>query len=148
MRTMSYSKFLPLWHSRLANGWSDPNEGRFRGWLLGIARNIAINTLTRRPHGAIGTGGGESQQSLAEVPAPTGPLSSQFDLEYRREVYRWAAEQVRESVATNTWNAFHLTHVEGVSIAEAATQLGVDIGNVYIARSRVMSRTARTHQTV
>ena len=67
-------------------------------------------------------------------------MSSQFDLEYRREVYRWAAEQVRESVAPQTWNAFHLTHVEGVSIAEAAARLGVNIGNVYIARSRVMKR--------
>ena len=89
--------------------WVERSErGRFRGWLLRIARNIAINTLTRRPHGTIGTGGGESQQSLADVPAPTGPLSSQFDLEYRREVYRWAAEQVRESVATE--------HVECVSL--------------------------------
>lgn len=121
--------------------WLEKSErGRFRAWLLRIARNIAINTLTRRPHGAIGTGGGESQQSLADFPAPTGPLSSQFDLEYRREVYRWAAEQVREAVAPNTWNAFHLTHVEGISVAEAAAQLGVNIGNVYIARSRVMSR--------
>lgn len=117
-----------------------PERGRFRGWLLGIARNIAINTLTRRPHGGIGRGGGELQQSLAEVPAPAGPMSSQFDLEYRREVYRWAAEQVRETVAPCTWNAFHLTHVEGVSIAEAAVRLEISVGNIYIARSRVMSR--------
>lgn len=121
--------------------WLEKSErGRFRSWLLRIARNIAINTLTRRPHGTIGTGGGNSQQTLADVPAPAGPLSSQFDLEYRREVYRWAAEQVRESVATSTWDAFYLTHVEGVSIAEAAAQLGVNVGNVYIARSRTMSR--------
>lgn len=121
--------------------WVEQSEkGKFRGWLLGIARNIAINTLTRRPHGTLGHGGSELRPLLAEVPAPAGPLSSHFDLEYRREVYRWAAEQVRESVAANTWNAFHLTHVEGVSIGETAMQLGISIGNVYIARSRVMNR--------
>jgi DNA-directed RNA polymerase specialized sigma24 family protein len=30
--------------------------------------------------------------------------------------------------------------MEGVSIADASKQLGISIGNVYIARSRVMNR--------
>jgi len=33
-----------------------------------------------------------------------------------------------------------LTRVKGVSIANAAAQLGLPVGNVYIARSRVISR--------
>lgn len=117
-----------------------PQRGRFRSWLLTIARNIAINVLTRRPHGSVGHGGEEVIDALASLPAPAGQLSSQFDLEYQQEVYRWAAEQVRESVARVTWDAFHMTHMEEVSIADAAKQLGISVGNVYIARSRVMNR--------
>ena len=117
-----------------------PERGRFRGWLLTIARNIAIKALTRRPHGGVGLGGELSNERLAEIAAPNGPISSQFDLEYRREVYRWAAEQVRDSVAASTWNAFQLTHIEGVSIADAAKRLNLSVGNIYIARSRVISR--------
>jgi RNA polymerase sigma-70 factor (ECF subfamily) len=117
-----------------------PQRGRFRSWLLAIARNIAINVLTRRPHGSVGRGGEEAIDALASLPAPGGQLSSQFDLEYQQEVYRWAAEQVRDSVARVTWDAFHLTHMEGVAIADAAKQLGISVGSVYIARSRVMSR--------
>lgn len=117
-----------------------PQRGRFRNWLLGIARNIALNVLLRRPRGTVGPGGDEALASLAEIPAPDGPLSSQFDLEYKLEVYRWAAEQVRESVALPTWDAFRLTHVEGVAIPEAAGRLGTTVGNIYIARSRVMNR--------
>lgn len=124
----------------VAKWLEQPRRGRFRSWLLGIARNIAINILTRRPHGGVGIGGDNATDNLAKIPAPSGPLSSQFDLEYQREVYRWAAEQVRESVAQVTWDAFHLTHMEGTTIPEAAKQLGISIGNVYIARSRVMSR--------
>jgi RNA polymerase sigma-70 factor (ECF subfamily) len=121
--------------------WAEQQKrGRFRAWLLTMSRNIAINVLTRRPYGGVGCGGVDVVDALANLPAPSGPLSSQFDFEYQREVYRWAAEQVRETVARITWDAFHLTHMEGVSIADAPKQLGISIGNVYIARSRVMNR--------
>jgi len=127
--------------AKSVSDWVDqPQRGRFRLWLLGIMRNIAINVLTRRPHGSVGRGGDDPIDALAKVPEPSGPLSSQFDLEYQREVYRWAAEQVRDSVAKVTWDAFYLTHMEGVPIENAAKQLGISVGNVYIARSRVMSR--------
>jgi RNA polymerase sigma-70 factor, ECF subfamily len=124
-----------------AHQWLEkPQRGRFRSWLLTIARNIAIKTLTRRPYGGVGLGGESPHGTLNEIVATESPMSSQFDLEYSREVYRWAAERVRDSVASSTWNAFHLTHVAGVSIAEAATQLNISVGNVYIARSRVINR--------
>lgn len=126
--------------STVAKWVEQPQRGRFRSWLLAIARNIAINVLTRRPHGGVGRGGEDAIEELARLPAPIGQLSSQFDLEYQREVYRWAAEQVREAVARVTWDAFHLTQMEGIPIADAARQLGISVGNVYIARSRVMSR--------
>lgn len=117
-----------------------PQPGRFRGWLLKIARNIAIKTLTRKPLGGVGLGGNSSLDALHDLEALEGDISSQFDLEYRREVYRWAADLVRDSVAASTWNAFQLTHIEGVSIAEAAKKLHLSPGNIYIARSRVISR--------
>ena len=96
--------------------------------------------LTRRSHRPLATGGDEAAEMLAEVPAAESDLSSEFDLEYRREVFFWAGAQVRESVAESTWQAFWLTHVEGLSIGDAAGQLGVSVGNVYVARSRVMNR--------
>ena len=117
-----------------------PQRGRFRGWLLTIARNIAIKTLIRKPTGGVGRGGDPGLESLQELADRDGDVSSQFDLEYRREVYRWAADQVRDSVASTTWEAFQLTHIDGVSIADAAAQLKISVGNVYIARSRVISR--------
>ncbi|MBL8817849.1 MAG: sigma-70 family RNA polymerase sigma factor [Planctomyces sp.] len=117
-----------------------PDRGRFRGWLLTISRNIAIKTLTRRPCGGIGFGGDPGPAPLSELAEPSPDVCGQFDIEYRREVYRWAAEQVRASVAPKTWNAFQLTHIEGVSIADAAARLNLSAGNVYIARSRVISR--------
>ena len=88
----------------------------------------------------MGTGGAEAAEILAEVPVVESAVSSQFDLEYRREVFRWAADQVRDSVHESTWLAFQLTHIEGHSVVDAATKLKVNIGTIYVSRSRVMSR--------
>lgn len=117
-----------------------PDRGKFRAWLLRIARNAAVNFLTRRGGGPLGTGDDKVAQLLGEVPAPESQLSSEFDLEYRREVFHWAAEQVRDSVADNTWQSFWLTQMENLPIAEAAERLGISVGNIYIGRSRVMTR--------
>jgi len=121
--------------------WLDrADRGTFRAWLLRIARNAGVNFLTRRKHRPIGAGGDNADRMLAEIPAPESPLTSQFDLEYRREVFHWAAEQVRDAVTESTWQAFWLTHVESQPIPDVAAHLGISVANVYIGRSRVMAR--------
>jgi RNA polymerase sigma-70 factor (ECF subfamily) len=61
-------------------------------------------------------------------------------LEYRREVFRWAARQVRNEFRQDTWDAFWLTAVQGQSVAVVAKELAKDCGAIYTARSRVMQR--------
>jgi RNA polymerase sigma-70 factor (ECF subfamily) len=127
--------------ARSVSDWLDRDDrGSFRAWLLRIARNTAVNFLTRRAYKPLGTGGDRAAELLADVPDPKSELSDLFDLEYRREVFHWAAEQVRETVADSTWQAFWLTQVEQLSIPSVAKQLKMNIGNVYVARSRVMHR--------
>lgn len=116
-----------------------PDRGRFRAWLLCIARNTAINFLTRPKHRALSPGGSDAANALAELAAPDG-VSQEFEVEYRRESFRWASRRVRESVAPNTWEAFWQTTMEDRSIAEVARELGMSAGSIYIARSRIMTR--------
>jgi RNA polymerase sigma-70 factor (ECF subfamily) len=121
--------------------WLEQSErGRFRNWLIGIGRNIALNMLNRKPKGGIGVGGTEGHDMLDRLKAAEDELASDFDIEYQREVYRWAAQRVQADVDPKTWEAFRMTHVEGVSISEATKRLGVGVGQVYVARSRVMQR--------
>lgn len=117
-----------------------PERGRFRNWLIGIGRNVALNMLNRKPKGGIGVGGTEGHDRLDQLKAADDDLASEFDIEYQREVYRWAAQKVQADVDPKTWEAFRMTHVDGVSISEAAKLLGVGIAQVYVARSRVMKR--------
>jgi RNA polymerase sigma factor (sigma-70 family) len=118
----------------------DPARGSFRGWLFRIARNLMINLLAARRVRPQATGDSDVQELLNRVPAPDGAETAFFDLEYRRGLFVWAADQVRGEFRPSTWQAFWLTAVEGQAANDAATASGISIGAVYIARSRVMAR--------
>ena len=118
----------------------DPARGSFRGWLFRIARNLMINLLAARRTRPQATGDSDVQDLLERVPAPDGAETAFFDLEYRRGLFVWAADQVRGEFRPSTWQAFWLTAVEGQAASAAAAASGISIGAVYIARSRVMAR--------
>lgn len=126
--------------ARSVSQWLERDDrGSFRAWLLRIARNEAVDMLTRKATRSLGRDGEQGDRILAELPAPSD-LSRELDLEYERTVFQWAAAQVRDSVADHTWEAFWLTSVEGLSVEEASERLGTRAGNIYFARSRVMAR--------
>ncbi len=116
------------------------DRGPFRAWLLRIAKNHTINALTRHKHRPTGTGDSNIAALLAQQPSGNGQAASEFDLEYRRELFHWAAERVREEVADRTWRAFWRSTIEEQPIAAVAKELEMSVGSVYIARSRVMAR--------
>lgn len=115
------------------------DKGPFRAWLRRIAHNEAARLLMRPATRPIGYGANSEDPPLEDY-AASDELVSQLDIEYQREVFLWAAEQVRGMVAEPTWLAFWLTHIDGLTIDEAARQLGVNAGTIYFGRSRVMKR--------
>ncbi len=115
-------------------------RGPFRAWLLRIAKNTAINFLTRRRHQPLPVGGSGEQRRIAQAADPAGEDSGEFDLEYRRELFRSSAERLRDVVSETTWLAFWRTTVEEQPIEAVARDLRLSVGSVYIARSRVMAR--------
>jgi RNA polymerase sigma-70 factor (ECF subfamily) len=128
--------------ARAVESWlARRDRGPFRAWLLSIARNAAINALTRRGTRAISANGNRAAERLLDERAgDNGDLASEFDLELRRAIFQRAAEQVRDEVTERTWQAFWLSTVEEQPIAAVAEQLNMSPGSVYIARSRVMAR--------
>ena len=116
----------------------DAEKGSFRGWLYRVTRNLVINFHCR---GDRVRGSGDSQLNLLlDETVANEALTSSFDLEYRRELFRWAAKHVQQTVKPETWQAFWLTGVEGQTIDQVAKQLGKSNGAIRIARCRVIGR--------
>ena len=67
-------------------------------------------------------------------------ISSLIEREYERELFRWAADRVQQTVAPQTWQAFWLTEVNGQTVQQAAETIGTTAGHIYVNRSRVMAR--------
>jgi RNA polymerase sigma-70 factor (ECF subfamily) len=129
----------------------NPQRGSFRGWLFRIARNLMINWLTYRRRHPTGAGNSDIRRLLAEQPDPHDldrEDSAVFDREYKRQAFAWAAEQIRGEFRESTWQAFWLTSVENRPVPEAAKELGISAGAVYIARSRVMARLRQKIETL
>ena len=118
---------------------SRENGPAFRNWLSRITRNAILKALTRAPQDRA-AGGTQVLDVLSEVSSPDGETDAMIQREYRREIFRLAAEQIRGEVQPATWLAFEMTMIGGQSIEHAAKKLNLSVGNIYAARSRVMKR--------
>jgi RNA polymerase sigma-70 factor (ECF subfamily) len=117
----------------------DPRRGTFRSWLFTVTRN-AINSFLesrrRVPRGS----GDSSVQAWLENQAVPDEESAEWDREYERRVLDYASERVRLAFEDATWQAFAQTALEGRPVKDVAAGLGMTVGAVYIARSRVLGR--------
>ena len=118
-------------------------DGSFRAWLFCIARNMLINFVSRRRSQHVGVGGTSFAELLREQPQADPASRSSVDEELRAEMLRWAAQRIRSEFHESTWQAFWRTAVDGEAIPAAAEALGLSLGSVYAARSRVMARLKR-----
>lgn len=114
----------------------DSHRGKFRTWLYAIGRNICLQRLAK-----LRTCEKAASQALIGELAETPERESKTLRDaLRRRVFLWVAGQVRTEFEANTWQAFWATAVENHAIQQTAKQLGMSVGSVYIARSRVMAR--------
>ena len=112
---------------------------RFRHWLKRVSRNAILTALTRTwPD--VGAGGSSAQDILVEPAEAAAELDDELSHELMREQYLRAAAVVRTEVNAETWLAFELTTIQGISCQDAALSIGKSIGTVYAARSRVIKR--------
>ena len=125
----------------------DPSKGTFRGWLFAITRNCLFQRLRKRDPVPSGTGDTGAHQALNQQPDDADDQEF-WDREHQRRLFDWAAKQAREEFRGNSWRAFWATAMEGRSAAEAADELGISLGAVYTAKSRVTARIRQIVQAI
>lgn len=113
----------------------DPT-GSFRAWLKTIARRAWIRYLEVRRKHDTATGDDTILNQLRD-PSAEEDLVRRLEEEYERELLEQAMARVRLRVKPNTFEAFRLTALEGVSGQEAAQRVGLPVAHVFVAKSNV-----------
>ncbi|MBS0201635.1 MAG: sigma-70 family RNA polymerase sigma factor [Planctomycetes bacterium] len=118
----------------------DERLGSFRGWLFTIVQNRLIDHWRKegiREHGA---GTSSAHEQLQAVPQPGLDSTAEWDADYHRQLFQYAASIIRQDFNDATWQAFWKTAVEGQPGKRVSEQLGLTVAAVYLAKGRVMTR--------
>lgn len=124
-----------------------PQPGvRFRHWLRRVTTNTILTAISRTPRDA-GIGGTDALEQLHDQ-SFSPDITGELEQEALRERYLRAAAIVKLDVNDETWQAFELSVLKGLSCVEVATKLRKSIGMVYASRSRVLKRLTAEIQRV
>ena len=113
----------------------DPSRS-FRAWLKTLTHHAWSDFLESRGRPGLGSGDSAVGQVLHAVEA-RDDLVKHLEEEFDRELLAEAMARVRLRVAPQTWSAFALTALEGLSGAEAAARIPMQVAQVFVAKRRV-----------
>jgi RNA polymerase sigma-70 factor (ECF subfamily) len=108
----------------------------FRGWLRTITEHALSDFLASRQRAVLGSGDNQVEEMLHTLEARSD-LVSRLDAEFDRELLEEARARVQVRVEPHTWEAFRLTALEGLSGAETAERLSLQVTAVFKAKSRI-----------
>lgn len=106
----------------------------FRGWL----RTLVLNRWRNRVRQRVPTTLVAEHPALANLAAPEVDLFS--ETEYRQQIVTRALQLMQIDFPERLWKACWEHVVVGRAAAEVATELGIAVGTVYVAKARIMSR--------
>ena len=108
----------------------DPARGRFRGYL----KACTIHALQKR----VASPRASKTVPLGELDPAAPELDQAWDDLWRQQLVKRALELTKAQYQDrDTFRAFVLTAIDGVSPTDAAVQLGMTVANVYKSRARV-----------
>src|SRR5262249_27017719 len=106
-------------------------------WLYRVTANRFRDQLRARRAHCPGSGDPAVQAALEQQMAPD---ESAWDDEFRQQTFAVASERVRREVDESSWQSFWRIAVEAQKPKDVAAALRMNIGAVYVAKSRVLAR--------
>jgi RNA polymerase sigma factor (sigma-70 family) len=113
----------------------DPSRS-FRAWLKTITHHAWSDFVESQKRPGLGSGDSGVGNMLQTV-AARDDLVTQLEAEFDREILAEAMARVRLRVAPQTWSAFTLTALDGLSGADAAVRIPMQVAQVFVAKRRV-----------
>lgn len=108
----------------------------FRAWLKTLTRHALSDFLETQQRPGRGSGDSAVGHMLHSVEARED-LVKLLEAEFDRELFEEAMARIRLRVAPQTWSAFTLTALDGLSGAEAAERIPMQVAQVFVAKRRV-----------
>jgi RNA polymerase sigma-70 factor (ECF subfamily) len=113
----------------------DPSRS-FRSWLKTVTHHAWKDFVDSRNR--LRFAADESQrQDLALTLEAREDLTRKLEEAFDLELLEAAKTRVRLRVAPHTWEAFRLTALEGLPVAEVAAKVHLQVAMVYVAKSKV-----------
>jgi RNA polymerase sigma-70 factor (ECF subfamily) len=115
-------------------------RGAFRAWLRTIVHNCTCDFWKSRSRQAQASGDSGVAEVLRQLEDPHSGLSRQWDEEHDRYVMRCLLDLMELEFEPRTVQAFRRVALDGADSADVAQELGLSVGAVYVAKSRVLGR--------
>jgi RNA polymerase sigma-70 factor (ECF subfamily) len=125
---------------RLPDFQHNQRTGAFRAWLRTITVNCVRDFWKSNRIRPKAPGGSDFGSYLDQLSDSAHPLSQAWDREHDLYVTRRLLDMIKPQFEPQTWLAFQRVALEEVAPQQVATELGISVNAVFIAKSRVLSR--------
>jgi RNA polymerase sigma-70 factor (ECF subfamily) len=114
--------------------------GAFRSWLRQVTVNRAREFWRSGRCRTAAIGGSAFLDQLQQLEDASSVLAQQWDREHDHHVLRHLLAQLHDDFAPTVIRAFQRVAIDGAAADEVAEELGMTVGAVYTAKSRVLAR--------
>lgn len=118
-------------------------RGAFRSWLRAILVHRLHDFWRSRQHRPVATGKTGFLKRLDELAEDASGVSQMWNREHDEYVMKRLMDSIQGQFAPKTWQAFHRQVVDGQRADVVAAELGLTLGSVYVAKSRVLNALRR-----
>jgi RNA polymerase sigma-70 factor (ECF subfamily) len=112
----------------------------FRGWLWTVTRNKIRDYCRQQSKRPEAVGGTDAHQRLLQVPDDVATFPGDSAQPLCSLLLTRALDLIRSEFEDRSWQAFWEVVVNGRPSADVATDLGISVNAVYVARSRILRR--------
>ncbi len=119
--------------------------GTLRGWVVAVTRSKIVDQMRRAAHEFRAAGGSSALRRVEQIPdqrtvRPDEPWEPSASASGLHQLLNAALDRTRPHFQGKTFEAFRLSVLEGRPTRDVAEELGMSVGAVRIARSRVLAR--------